>query len=280
MHAQIQQIRERCAQAISKAMSLYGVDLRSADISFDLKGRAAGMAYLKAGRIGMRFNRDMLTREAFGHVLNNTVPHEVAHLVCFKRPDLGRNHDSGWEKICIALGGSGATRHQEDVVMGKGTTYEYVTDRGHKVRVGERHHRRIQAGDDMLFRHGKGTATKSCAYSIVGYRGRTLAQPIVKAPTSTKEVPVAALLPVHTVTAVPVAAPVAPVAKRVQPVQIQGESKAMISRRIMLSGFGSGKSYAEILDDMIATNSLDRQLAISVFTYNAPKLGIPASFYA
>lgn len=280
MQDQIQQVRARCAQAISKAMSLYGVDLSGADIRFDLKGRAAGLAYMKAGRVGMRFNRDMLTREAFDHVLNNTVPHEVAHLVCFKRPDLGSNHNRGWERVCVALGGSGATRHQEDVVMGKGTTYEYITDRGHKVRIGDRHHREVQSGIAITFRKGKGTITKTSAYSIVGYQGRTLAQPIVKTPAATKEVPVAALLPTHATTTVPAVTPAAPVVNRAQPAQMGGESKAAISRRIMLSGFNSGKSYEEIINAMIAANGYDRQLARGTFKANASKVGIPVSFYA
>jgi hypothetical protein len=59
-----------------------------------------------------------------------------------------------------------------------------------------------------------------------------------------------------------------------------GESKAAISRRIMLSGFRAGHSYETIINAMIAANGYDRQLARGTFKANAPKIGIPASFYA
>jgi len=292
MQSQAQQILERCQQVIAKAKELYGLDMSKVQIRFDLRGRAAGQAQMRGTHFAVRFNRDMLTREAFDHVLNNTVPHEFAHIACFMNPNLGRNHNSGWEKICRALGGSGATRHQEDVVMGKGTTYEYITTNGNTVRIGDRHHRKVQAGTTLTFRKGKGAINQFCTYSIVGVNGRTLANPIVKqAPNHPDAIEMARRmamveeLRVRQVTqqAAPSARPVtpaAPLVNRVQPTQMGGESKAAISRRIMLSGFNSGKSYEEIIAAMQAANGYDRQLARGTFKANAPKVGIPESFYA
>ena len=74
--------------------------------------------------------------------------------------------------------------------------------------------------------------------------------------------------------------PAAPLVNRVQPTQMTGESKAAISRRIMLSGFKGGKSYEEIIAAMQAANGYDRQLARGTFKANAHKVGIPESFYA
>ena len=292
MQSQAQQILERCQQVIAKAKELYGLDMSKVQIRFDLRGRAAGQAYRRGMQYGVRFNRDMLTREAFDHVLNNTVPHEIAHIACFMNPNLGSNHNRGWERVCVALGGSGATRHQEDVVMGKGTTYEYITDMGHSVRIGDRHHRHVQAGGTLKFRKGKGTINQLCTYSIVGVNGRTLANPIVKkAPNHPDAVEMARRMamveelrrqqtaPAATPAARPVT-PAAPLVNRVQPLQMGGESKAAISRRIMLSGFKGGKSYEEIIAAMQAANGYDRQLARGTFKANAPKVGIPESFYA
>lgn len=56
MQAQIQQIQDRCVQVIAKAKELYGLDFSKVQIRFDLKGRAAGQAYCKAGQYGVRFN--------------------------------------------------------------------------------------------------------------------------------------------------------------------------------------------------------------------------------
>ena len=100
----------------------------------------------------------------------------------------------------------------------------------------------------------------------------------------TKEVPVQDLLRTLPPALPPVAPRVLPPAPPVlRPVPVQaapGESKASISRRIMLSGFRAGHSYETIIAAMQAANGYDRQLARGTFKANAPKIGIPSSFYA
>lgn len=259
-----QKILGRCKEIVEKARELYGVDLSQVKVSFDLRGRAAGHArglmYGKPTEQHIRFNRDMLTREAFDHVLNDTVPHEYAHVICFMNPTLGRGHDRGWQRVCTALGGNGARLHTEAVVYGKGTTYEYTTNRGFKVRVGDKHHKYVQGGATLRFKAGKGDITSTCYYVIVGRNGQSLNTSIA-APAST----------VQTTTVVQQVA---------QPVQqaLPGESKAAISRRIMLAGYRSGQSYEAIINAMIAANGYNRQLARATFKANAAKVGIADIF--
>jgi predicted SprT family Zn-dependent metalloprotease len=281
-----EQILAKCKEVVARAYQLYNVDMSRVRVSFDLKGKAAGKAHgLKyrdpvMSNYIVKFNTDMLSREAFDHVLNSTVPHEYAHILCFIQPDLGKNHDAGWERICLALGGSGRTRHQEEVVYGKGITYEYTSDKGHTVRVGDRHHRKIQLGTTIRLRHNKGSIHAACAYSIVGARGQTLAAPIVKQPTMT----VAPALPVQARVYVPAVAPrlLPPAPRCILPapnvLPAAGESKASISRRIMLQGYRAGHGYETIIAAMIAANGYDRQLARGTFKANCAKVGIPLSF--
>jgi SprT-like family. len=42
-------------------------------------------------------------------VLDDVIPHELAHIVCMLRPQYGHshNHDAGWQAVCKRLGGSG-----------------------------------------------------------------------------------------------------------------------------------------------------------------------------
>ena len=291
----IEQVRAKCKEVIEKAKTLYGVDISSASIQFNLKGRVAGWASAKRSVFGsvhqlsVRFNYDMLTRndpEVLRDMLEDTVPHELSHLVCYLRPALGKNHDAGWQRVCIALGGTGGRTHDIDVVFGKGTTYEYTTDRGNKVRLNERRHQYIRSGGTLNYRKGLGSVTMSCAYSIVGANGRTLAQPIVKQVAETKAVPVQDLLrtlPPVLPPAAPRILPPAPPVLRPAAVQVTaavpGESKAATSRRIMLSGFRAGHSYETIIAAMQVANGYDRQLARATFKANQAKCGIPASFY-
>jgi SprT protein len=280
-----EQVRAKCKEVIALAMQRYGVDLARVVVKFDLRGRAAGMAMGRQGTYTVRFNHDMIARgdeKVLRDMIEDTVPHEFAHIVCFMRRNLGSNHDAGWRQVCIALGGSGGRTHEMEVVYGKGLTYEYTTDAGHRVRVGDRHHAYVQSGRPLRFRKGKGNVDSTCAYSIVGQNGRTLATPIVKRTANhpaeieaavragTKEVPAQTLL-------IQVPAPVqreAAVVQRVAP----GESKAATSRRLMLAGYRGGHSYEVIISAMIAACGYDRQLARATFKANASKVGIPVTF--
>lgn len=282
MQQAMQQIRDKCAEMVALGQRLYGLDLSRVRISFDLKGSCAGRArgdgWGPAANYTVKFNRDMLTREAFDHVLNNTVPHEYAHIICYMDRSLGRNHDSGWAEVCRAMGGQGKRTHNEEVVRGKGYTYEYITDRGHKVRLGDKHHRHIQAGGKVQYRKGIGTVLPHSAHTIVGHRGRTLATPIVRQPAQgfigvTPAQPV--VQPVQQRPAVYTPTPAAP---RQQPTFAGGQSKASISRSIMLSGYRAGQTYETIIAAMIAANGYDRQLARATFKANSAKVGIPGTF--
>ena len=274
----IEQVRAKCADVVAKAKALYGVDLNKVAISFDLKGRVAGWAQHRYGSYKVRFNHDMITRgdaEALRGMIEDTVPHELAHIVCYMRRELGKNHDHGWVRVCIALGGTGKRTHDTEVVYGKGITYEYVTDRGCKVRMGERHHNAVLRGVPLRYKKGKGTVTLGCAFSIVGHQGKTLAAPIVKKAVSDPK-PVFAVTTYKVVgtkevllsTFFPVPMPTAPAFN-------PGESKASIARAVMLAGHNRGMSGEEILQAIMFATGHDRQLSKSYYKNNAARVGIP-----
>lgn len=37
----------------------------------------------------------------------DVVAHELAHVVCFRNPEMGDNHDAGWKAVCRDMGGDG-----------------------------------------------------------------------------------------------------------------------------------------------------------------------------
>jgi len=277
-----QQVIDKTKACFAKALELYGLDLSKVSIRFDLKGRSAGQASRRGSVYAIRYNHDMLGREAFDHVLNNTVPHEAAHIVCFMNPRLGDNHNSGWERVCKALGGTGATRHQEEVVYGKGTTYEYTTDRGHKVRMSDKHHATVQRGIPVRYKNNKGTVTKECTYSIVGIRGRTLATPVVKVPVAT--VPTQAIRPPSAPAVNPVVTAArgnytigvaTPAPRTPAPAFAAGASKASIARAIMLAGHTRNMPYEQVIAAIMTATGHDRQLARATYKANCAKIGIP-----
>jgi predicted SprT family Zn-dependent metalloprotease len=151
-------IRIKCDELFVKARELYGVEFGDVKVGFNLTGRVAGWAGCKTCRqtgkrfYDMRFNRDLISGKHFEDILNETCAHEVAHLCCYARPELGRRHDSGWKRVCIALGGNGRERHNYEVIQRNG--YDYLTDRGVKVTVSAVRHSRIQKGSS--YQVGKG----------------------------------------------------------------------------------------------------------------------------
>lgn len=184
----IQKVREATQACLKRAQEMYGVDLSGVAIRFDLKGAAAGMAGYNS-RFGqsscyLRFNVTMINHNSFDHVLNDTVPHEVAHLVCFKNPRLGSGHNSGWARVCRELGGTGKTYHSEEVVYAKGKTYEYTCTAGTKHRFSEQRHRKIQRGYVYSLKRG-GSVHRDCEYKVVGISGRPIATPTQKPKVTT-----------------------------------------------------------------------------------------------
>jgi predicted SprT family Zn-dependent metalloprotease len=268
---------------VEKGNELYGITLPKLDVRFDLRGRAAGMACRRGSQYYIRFNRDMLTRDAWEHIINNTVPHEVAHSFCFMNPALGSGHNSGWERVCEALGGNGTRCHKEEVVYGKGYTYEYTTDRGHTVRVGDKYHAHVQRGMQLSFKRGMGAIHKHSPHSIVGHQGRTLANPIVQVPAGAAA-PVQAIVPASPrpvdpqVTAargsftIGIAAPVVRTPTVAMPA---GASKAALARAIMLSEHTRGETYENIITAIMHATGHDRQLARATYKANYMKVGCP-----
>ena len=170
--ARFEAVRARTQQVLDKAEALYGVKINPT-IAFNLRGRVAGWAGCKfcaltrkAKDFSLRFNSELIQGDHFEDMITNTVPHEVAHLVCYARPELGRKHDAGWKQVCMALGGDGKRTHNYDVVV-RGR-WDYITDRGHKVSVTKRYHAAVQAGLTLNFKKGLGAITKSSQHAPSG----------------------------------------------------------------------------------------------------------------
>lgn len=271
-----QQIIDKSKECFAKAKHLFGLDLSKVAIRFDLKGRAAGMAGMRGGVYYTRYNNDMLTREAFDHVLNATVPHEVAHIVCFMNRAFGSNHNAGWARVCKALGGTGETRHTEDVVHGKGATYEYTTSTGNTVRVGDKYHNMVQSGRPLTYRKGLGTISKECAYTIVGVNGRSLTTPIVRVPVAKEVIVQAVTPPIVAVARTSYTIGVPPVARTSVMAFAAGTSKASIARAIMLAGHTRGQTYEQIITAIMSATGHDRQLSRATYKANHLKVGCPA----
>lgn len=76
-----QQVETAVRQAEKQARDYYRLDLPDASIDLSLRGRCAGQARVdRSGKTCLRINKQLLA-ENLDDYLNNTIPHEVAHLI-------------------------------------------------------------------------------------------------------------------------------------------------------------------------------------------------------
>lgn len=136
---------------IAIAEEKYGA-LGPVAIRYDLKGRAAGMACCrieratgKASDLALRFNREAMQKD-WDYMVRETIPHEVAHIVAYAKPELGaKNHNAQWRRISQSLGCKGERCHKMQLTPAKRRNrFMYRTDSGLEVIAGPKHHNRIQ----------------------------------------------------------------------------------------------------------------------------------------
>ena len=181
------QIRAKINQLIAEYEHRHpGQKVPQIDIRFDLRGRCAGIAGYKGWNYFMRFNKDMMVNQAWDHLFMDTVPHELAHIICFANGS-DRGHGVFWKRTCKELGGTGERYHSEAVIYAKGRTFVYTTSTGATVNLSEIKHRKIQQGAYYLFKdRSKGRLDRACSYSVLGTQATVV---------HTKAVPVQSLLP-------------------------------------------------------------------------------------
>lgn len=164
-------IQTRTQQVLDVAERMYGVKIQPT-VSFKLRGRVAGLAGCRicAGvkTYSLKFNCELIESKHFDDMMQDTVPHEIAHLVAWARPDLGaRGHNAAWKRICVALGGTGARCHTYDDVVVRGR-WDYLTDLGNKVSITKKYHAYVQSGATLSFKRGLGKICKDSPHAPSG----------------------------------------------------------------------------------------------------------------
>ena len=265
MQAQIEQIKSKVAECIAKAEAKFGIKMPNVQIRFDLTGRAAGIAGYYGFQYYLRFNINhiKLGGKTFEHLLNDTVPHEVAHTVCQAFPKFGRNHDAGWKRVCIALGGNGSRCYGENdapEAVAAQRPYVYITTTGHEVRVTKIVHSKIQRGAGYIMKGGKGKINKECQFNYMSAPTVKAAdKPVVINTPAPAEQPVLKLSGTAT-RSVPLKQPT------VNPVRTASNAELV---RAMIR---NGMTEAEVVARAVAELGMSRQLAKTYYKNNVNKV--------
>lgn len=105
-------VRERIAQVV-QLLHAKGVALPMPTVSFDLRGKTAGQAWLQKNHV--RLNAVLLS-ENVEHFIEQTVGHEVAHLAAhFKHGSRIQPHGQEWQAMMACIGLSARRCHSYDV---------------------------------------------------------------------------------------------------------------------------------------------------------------------
>lgn len=146
-------------ECLAKASQMFNVNLHPGNVTIqvNIRGTVAGWARnARNGVYRLRFNPEAIIN--YPEQMADTIPHEVAHLVCYANPRLGSGHDAGWKRVCRMLGGDDSRTH--DMVLTKVREKERVryiyNVLGVACTVGPRQHQNIQTGKrGYSFNHPK-----------------------------------------------------------------------------------------------------------------------------
>jgi predicted SprT family Zn-dependent metalloprotease len=137
----------------------FAVDLSKLELTFDLRGRSAGMAVGRGGLDPML--RIRLNQEAYDidpdRMLTQTLPHELAHIVCYAMMYQGRldrkaavGHGKSWKTICVELGGKPDRCHTMALTPARKPTKQkrhvYKLDSGTMIELTTVRHNKVQRG--------------------------------------------------------------------------------------------------------------------------------------
>ena len=150
-----EQITQRCRASIEQAQVLFNLPLiPQLSIECNLKGQSAGKIEFRMHRpshkpqIRLRFNLQAAELDP-EDMLNNTIPHEVAHLVVKLCPHQFNQapHGKDWQSICKVLGGDAKTYHKLKLVPARQQKrWHYLDDQGQPHQLSTIRHKRLQKG--------------------------------------------------------------------------------------------------------------------------------------
>lgn len=149
-------IQNKIDELLVVVRDTWGITFPNLQVRFDIKNNDLGIAIRKQNQYIIRLNpRYIEDDDGFQEIMGDTIAHEIAHLVCFARPTLGRDHDYGWSQVCKFLGGDGLAYSQFDLGLPpsrKQKVWIYQLDGG-DVEVSTTLHNRIQKG--CSYYHGE-----------------------------------------------------------------------------------------------------------------------------
>lgn len=162
-------IIQRVNEVLDRARTIWPqfASCRNPEISFYTVGKTAGKAY---GYCILKFNLHIFKQNE-DDMLSDTVPHEVAHMVCAYLPQLGKGHNPGWKRVCKMLGGTGKRCYDSSEVNALAARhrkrYKHVATCGTEIWVPDISHKKIMKGVSFTMRKTGGKLSQTTFTGLV-----------------------------------------------------------------------------------------------------------------
>jgi predicted SprT family Zn-dependent metalloprotease len=148
-------VKKKFDELVVLATDIYGINMRLLTLKTTIKGKTLGRATMCFDPIKLEINLNINaingTDKQFEFILEETLPHEMAHIVNFLSPRTGKKHNRGWKNVCRVLGGSGEVKFSYSDI-GEISSYKapkkYIYNvKGTDVALGVVRHNRLQSGE-------------------------------------------------------------------------------------------------------------------------------------
>jgi len=175
------QITASIKKYMDKARELYpNADLPNPTISFKMKGGTRlGVARYGARTFEIRIN-DLISKKYLDDAINDTAPHEVAHLVAYKVHGRCQGHNHNWKRIMRQFGLTPNVKADASIdtlefkIFKAKTEYVYTCGRADcEHKVGPKVHRKLMMGSTYTCQR---TGTKLSDATYVRTDRKTAAQ--------------------------------------------------------------------------------------------------------
>lgn len=149
------------ADCVARAEKMFNVTIGTVRTSYKIRGaRVIGRATKLGPQLHMISFNPAFVAADIDTILNDTVPHEIAHLVCYANPQLGRGHDVGWRRVAAALGCRPRAKAADndafaavvDAARARRVKYLYRLPSGAEIVLGSGHHAKLQKGKGYSLR--------------------------------------------------------------------------------------------------------------------------------
>lgn len=158
-----QQFIAKVHEVMQKANEMYNINV-NLEVKVNVRGsRIAGVAERKWGTYRVRLN-PLFCQQHPQDMLEDTIPHEVAHIVCFALKCCD-GHGPNWKRIAKSLGCSGERTHSLSVLDPNKTCYFAVFPNGEKIDIGVNRYNRIMT-KNAKFRCKHGQINRDTKFEI------------------------------------------------------------------------------------------------------------------